>query len=506
MATRRQFLPNFRFRMAKSKRPKRPKPDRPEQPKQDGDDYKFRLRPRSARVASRGDMGWSVALRTVFRYARSSAKSRKHFQASLAGSRSLRSFNQRCAVRVTYSQNKTAGQWRAHGIYIARESAVGKQGGAGFALDESGKDVAAVLAKWQAAGDERIWKIILSPEFGERLDLEKMTRDFVARSEKQCATSLEWAAVSHFNTEHPHVHLVIRGRREDGTPLKLPRDFVKQGMRSLAEEACTLQLGPRTELDAVAASEREVREHRYTSLDRTLERRGSREHEVGAEHLRVAVDPRLINNPVASSARERHLQTRLTVLQGMGLAHQAGPGEWLLRVDFAAVLKAMQLAHDRQKMLARSGGLLSDPRLRLNVLDFRRTPEVQGRVLVHGEEEQAFGAGRHYLLLEGTDAQVHMIFYTPEMEQARSTGRLKPNSFIQMRLQRSGEKAIVRVSDLGDAAAILRNKAFLRSSAQKLQRQGVIPSEEGWGGWLGQYQRAVRQAALTREPDMNRSR
>jgi type IV secretory pathway VirD2 relaxase len=451
-------------------------------------------------------MGWSIALRTVFRYARSSAKSRKHAQASSAGSRPRRSFNQRCAVRVTYSQNKTAGQWRAHGIYIVREGAAGKQECPGFASSESGKDIAATLDKWQAAGDERIWKIILSPEFGERLDLERMTRDVLARSEEQLGTSLEWVAVSHFNTEHPHVHLVIRGRREDGSPLTLSRDFIKQGMRSLAEDACTLQLGPRTELDALAASEREVKEHRYTSLDRALERRGSREHEEGAEHLRVAVDPRVVNNPIASSARERLLQARLTVLQGMGLAYEAAPGEWLVPVNFSTVLKAMQLAQDRQKMLARNGGLLSDPRLRLNVLDFRRTPEVQGRVLVHGEEEQALGAGRHYLLLEGTDAQVHMIFYTPEMEEARSAGRLKPNSFVQMRLQRSGEKRILRVSDLGDATAILRNKAVLRSSVQKLLRQGVIPSEEGWGGWLGEYQSALRQSAVAHRRDADRSR
>jgi hypothetical protein len=190
----------------------------------------------------------------------------------------------------------------------------------------------------------------------------------------------------------------------------------------------------------------------------------------------------------------------------MGLAYHAAPGEWLVRANFSTVLKAMQLAQDRQKMLARSSGLLSDPRLRLNVLDFRRTPEVQGRVLMHGEEEQAFGAGRHYLLLEGTDAQVHMIFYTPEMEEARSAGRLKSNSFVQMRLQRSGEKRALRVNDLGDANALLKNRAFLRSSTQKLLRQGVIPSEEGWSGWLGQYQSALHKVALAPEPERRRSR
>jgi hypothetical protein len=32
-----------------------------------------------------------------------------------------------------------------------------------------------------------------------------------------------------------------------------------------------------------------------------------------------------------------------------------------------------------------------------------------------------------------------------------------------------------------------------------LIKSAVIPTEEGWGGWLGAYQRAVRQAAMARD-------
>jgi len=32
-----------------------------------------------------------------------------------------RAFNQRVAVRVSYSANKNPGQWKAHGRYVARE-------------------------------------------------------------------------------------------------------------------------------------------------------------------------------------------------------------------------------------------------------------------------------------------------------------------------------------------------------------------------------------------------
>lgn len=442
-------------------------------------------------------MGWSVALRSIFRYAKDSAGSRNAGSArSGVHVQSRRSFSQRCAVRVTYSQNKTGGQWRAHGVYIARESAAGEKGCGGFGNDEAIKDVGGTLSQWQASGDKRIWKVILSPEFGDRVDLERMTREVMQRSEEELGMNLNWLAVSHFNTEHPHVHVVIRGRREDGTPVNLKRDFIKQGMRSLAENACTLQLGPRTELDAQEATEREIDQQRYTLLDRALERRGRSGTDGDSRRMQIFVDRGLLHSPSQAGFHERHLHARLIVLNRMGIADQLNDTEWRVRVDFPAVLRAMQLASDRQRVLASKGVLLSDERLRLNVLDLRKTPEVQGRVLVHGEEEHRNGDGRHYLLLEGTDAQAHMIFYTPEMEEARSRGKLKPNCFVRLQKRFVAGRPSLKVEDLGNAESILESEAFLRRAGQALIARGVSPSEEGWGGWLGRYQAAVHAASL----------
>ena len=80
------------------------------------------------------------------------------------------------------------------------------------------------------------------------------------------------------------------------------------------------------------------------------------------------------------------------------------------------------------------------------MLDLRQVTSVEGRVLVHGQDEQT---GRNYLMLEGTDAKVHFIQYTSEMEEARSRGELRTNSFIRMRKLLA--TAILEVSDLGDA-------------------------------------------------------
>src|SRR4051794_18847401 len=129
--------------------------------KSDADEPKFRLRPQRPRTNKQGDIAWSVALKTVYRYARSSGQGRNSGGRQTApGLRAgSRAFDQRCAVRVTYSPNRTAGQWRAHGIYVARESATQDPSHAGFSQAGREADLADTLRGWQEAGDVRLWKV-----------------------------------------------------------------------------------------------------------------------------------------------------------------------------------------------------------------------------------------------------------------------------------------------------------------------------------------------------------
>jgi len=117
--------------------------------------------------------------------------------------------------------------------------------------------------------------MIVSPEFGDRIDLSLLTRDLVRQMEKDLGTELEWVAVEHHNTEHPHVHVVVRGIRSDPESLRLSRDYVQQGIRSIAGDLCTRQLGYRTELDAMESERREITEKRFTSIDRRFLRDAS---------------------------------------------------------------------------------------------------------------------------------------------------------------------------------------------------------------------------------------
>ena len=139
------------------------------------EDGKFRLLPhRPPKGGKNESHAWSTALKTVFRYASSSA--RRHTSGHSGGSalRPGKQFHQRCAVRVTYSKNKIPGQWRAHGRYIARESAA-RDTVAGFSNGRAAAEPAQILDRWQKQGDARLFKFIVSPEFGDRVDLQQFT-------------------------------------------------------------------------------------------------------------------------------------------------------------------------------------------------------------------------------------------------------------------------------------------------------------------------------------------
>jgi hypothetical protein len=96
---------------------------------------------------------------------------------------------------VMYSPNRITRQWRAHGRYIARDNA---RQGHEAAFGDQGEGVAPpeLLDRWQKTGDPRLWKMIISPEFGERIDLNRLTRDLMSKMEKDLDTRLECATCS----------------------------------------------------------------------------------------------------------------------------------------------------------------------------------------------------------------------------------------------------------------------------------------------------------------------
>src|SRR3546814_2771931 len=116
---------------------------------------------------------------------------------------------------------------------------------------------------------------------------------------------LDWVAIDHWNTDNPHIHILVRGVADDGTDLVIDRAYVSEGIRFRAEERVTLELGLRSDREMTQAIECEVYAERWTSLDRQIERATAESG--GLLDLRPA--------PVADQASDRILRGRAATLE-----------------------------------------------------------------------------------------------------------------------------------------------------------------------------------------------
>src|SRR6202022_3503747 len=126
--------------------------------------------------------------------------------------------------------------------------------------------------------------------------------DLIARIEQHTGAPVEWAGVVHRNTDHPHAHLILRGKLPSGEALKLPPMLIRKGLREAVQASLTQQLGPRTMEDVQRQKQIELNANRVTPLDRRIaERSKSHSDDQGYSDAGVAANP-------GELARLRHLK------------------------------------------------------------------------------------------------------------------------------------------------------------------------------------------------------
>jgi len=111
---------------------------------------------------------------------------------------------QRVLVKVRQSYNRSDGTWKSHGKYLERDTA---RFGDGFSSTEERVDIPTTLQEWQKAGDSKMHKIILSPEYADQIDIKEHVRELMREVEKEIGRSLEWVAMVHKNTDNHHAHI-----------------------------------------------------------------------------------------------------------------------------------------------------------------------------------------------------------------------------------------------------------------------------------------------------------
>ena len=264
-------------------------------------------------------------------------------------------------------------------------------------------------------GDRHHFRFIVSPEDAAALDdLRTTTRDLMAQAEKDLGTRLDWVAVDHWNTEHPHVHVLVRGVDDQGRDLVIDRDYIGQGMRQRAEALVSLELGSRAPAELAASLDREVEAERWTSLDRKLR------ESLGADGL---VDLR------PSSQHDHQIPPRLIgraqFLEKLGLAEGAD-GQWRLADDLEARLRALGERGDIIKTLHRTWRGERDPAdMRIHGDDLE-APLI-GRLADRGLHDEL--NGQAYVVVDGVDGRLHHV----RLRDLRAAGDTPVGGLVELR-------------------------------------------------------------------------
>ncbi|GLS40212.1 type VI secretion protein [Mesorhizobium tianshanense] len=343
--------------------------------------------------------------------------------------------------------------------------------------DEADHDVFAERCK----EDRHHFRFIVSPDDAVELgDLKGFTRDLMADMEHDLGTKLDWIGVDHWNTQHPHVHILVRGVADDGESLVISRDYIRQGMRDRAGDILTQTLGLRTDQDIRQTIERQVGTERWTQLDRQLSRDMDR-------HGVIDLAPHPDNPP------DEFLTIkvgRLRRLESLGLAHEIGPGQWMMTDEAEATMRSLGERGDIIKRIHRSlaeHGIDREPSGYVLAAEQVETPVI-GRLLERGFDDEPRGSA--YAIVDGIDGRMHHLRF----HDLDATGDCAPGSIVEFCRYEDGKgRASVELTVHSDLSI---EEQIHASGATWLDRQLVAhePAELGDGG----FGRDARQAIEAR--------
>ena len=400
------------------------------------DDH-LRVRPGRINHGNRGAKRPQTFVGEVMRAAKRAGHVGDSFRSSQGSSRSRFGRGRRAAVSIQLRSNARRVVMKArvvrhqgsrfrsaplpkHIKYLKREG-VSRDGEDARMFDAS-SDVADERAFAERCKDDRHhFRFIISPEDAAELEnLRAFTRELLDDVERDLGTKLDWVAVDHWNTDNPHVHVLIRGRTDDGQDLVISRAYISRGFRDRAAERVTMELGPRSEREIQSALEREVEAERWTSLDRAL--RNIADEGAGIADLRPGA-------PDLDPGLRRLMLGRADKLERLGLAGRIAPACWTLKPGLEPILRDLGLRGDIIKTMHRvMTGAGREP----DVAGFALHGEdpsdpVLGRLVERGLHDELKGSA--YAIVEGIDGRTHHL----QFSDLEFTGDAAPGAIVEAR-------------------------------------------------------------------------
>jgi len=336
----------------------------------------------------------------------------------------------------------------------------------------------------RGAGDRHQFRFIVSPEDGaEYEDLKPLTRNLMTRVEEDLGTKLDWVAVDHFNTGHPHTHIIVRGKDHLGHDLVIAPDYLTKGMRERASELVDLDLGPRSVEEVAHTLRAEIGQERLTSIDRSLLRDRGKDNIVAAQ---------------GSSSLDQSLRAgRLTKLEQLGLAEPLTAGCWRLEERLEETLKAMGERGDIIRTMQRelTARKLERPWVGRSVFGAGNpdSEPIIGRVIARGFADE--DEDRHFLLVDGVDGHAHYV----DVGRGDSVAPIPEGAIVRVSARslsvRDADRVVAEVAaansgrysvDLHLRHDPTATQAFAETHVRRLEamrRAGVGVEREADGSW-----------------------
>jgi type IV secretory pathway VirD2 relaxase len=329
----------------------------------------------------------------------------------------------------------------AHLRYIQRDG-VTRDGEPGqlYNTEQDRADSRAFLTR--ADRDRHQFRFIVSAEDGDEYeDLRPLTRRLMAQMENDLGTKLDWVAVDHYNTGHPHTHIIVRGKCLPSGPAKgrnpgddaggdliIAREYIAQGLRERVAELVSLDLGPRTDLEIENRLRREVEQERLTSIDRGLIRDAGK------------------SDMVRAAGRDAFHQSmragRLQKLKHLGLAAEVTSGRWQLADGLEDTLRRMGERGDIIKLMHRDLAEKSIARAASNYVIYDPAdPEVRpitGRLVRRGLTDEI--DDRHYVIVDAVDGRTHYV----DIGKGEATAPLPEDGIISVTPKRAEPRGVDR--------------------------------------------------------------
>ncbi|MEI7669127.1 MAG: DUF3363 domain-containing protein [Pseudomonadota bacterium] len=448
----------------------------------------------------------SNILSSIKRLSKSMAAPKKRIAGLAAGVQKSSELHQRVVIksRIVKMDDRGKELASANIQYITRDS-VGIEGGAARAFNQNGLLNQAELDDFIKRGIDcrHQFRFIVSPEHGDRVDMESFAKDLLAQMEKDLKTVLDYVAVVHHDTDNPHVHIVVNGDDSKGNDLVISRDYISQGMRSRASVILTHELGLRTEKELQQVKEREVSLEKVTSLDRKLVYIEKQNKGINSKPGLVDLSLLKDNNNQRMIVIRNQLMGRLSKLESLSMATKVTSSLWEIDEALLAKLKTLDTrnvlfervrTHSKQ-IIATNDIVLVHKDSAIGVpLSEPLSEPVTGKVIGKGLVNELYD--KKYIIVSATDGKTYhagLSLYSEKAGQEAKKGEIvtlgKSESNLSLKIERnvislslqndgvySIEKHRSAIKDkvLPNAVSVDEYLAVYRKQIELLTKRGLV--------------------------------